>query len=200
MSTGRLRLYGDFNCPWSYLASRRAELLAGAGFEVDWRAVEHEPDGDPRDDEVRRERVATVQQAMERINGMLLPGELLPYSLAGFVPNTGAALAAYADACSANRPAAARHTLFEAFWCHSVDLDNTELVRTVVTDLVDDGSAGSADESAGRLVDEWRSEWRELDDEVIPVVIVDDAEPRFGVDAVSWLGEEVERRELVPDQ
>ena len=35
-------VYGDFNCPYSYLASQRADLLSRAGIVVDWRAVEHD--------------------------------------------------------------------------------------------------------------------------------------------------------------
>jgi hypothetical protein len=44
-------IYGDFNCPYSYLASQRAGRLREAGVAVDWRAVEHDrrlPAGDPR--------------------------------------------------------------------------------------------------------------------------------------------------------
>jgi 2-hydroxychromene-2-carboxylate isomerase len=35
-------IYGDFNCPYSYLASQRAGLLSKAEIAVDWRAVEHD--------------------------------------------------------------------------------------------------------------------------------------------------------------
>jgi 2-hydroxychromene-2-carboxylate isomerase len=36
-------IYGDFNCPYSYLASQRADRLARGGIaRVDWRAVEHD--------------------------------------------------------------------------------------------------------------------------------------------------------------
>jgi 2-hydroxychromene-2-carboxylate isomerase len=39
-----LVIYGDFNCPYSYLASQRADLLCRSGHAaVDWRAVEHDP-------------------------------------------------------------------------------------------------------------------------------------------------------------
>jgi hypothetical protein len=43
-SSGRSRMqlivYGDFNCPYSYLASQRVDELARLGqAEVEWRAV-----------------------------------------------------------------------------------------------------------------------------------------------------------------
>ena len=37
-----------------------------------------------------------------------------------------------------------------------------------------------------------------LDEVVIPVVVVAGGQPMFGVDAVTWLGDEVERRGLIP--
>jgi hypothetical protein len=137
---------------------------------------------------------------MERINGMLLPGEMLPYALAGFVPDTAAAVEAYAVAVASGAADPARRTLFEAFWCHSVDLDDDHLVHTVLADTVPDrGSdeAGSGDRTAAtQLVERWRAEWKGLDDVTIPVVIPEGEEPRFGVDAVTWLAEEIDRREL----
>jgi 2-hydroxychromene-2-carboxylate isomerase len=40
----QLIVYGDFNCPYSYLASQRADELARLGrAEVEWRAVERDP-------------------------------------------------------------------------------------------------------------------------------------------------------------
>ena len=39
----KLTVYGDFNCPYSYLASQRAgQLIRGGMAQVDWRAVEHD--------------------------------------------------------------------------------------------------------------------------------------------------------------
>ena len=39
----RLTIYGDFNCPFSALASVRADvLIAAGGYEVEWRAVQHD--------------------------------------------------------------------------------------------------------------------------------------------------------------
>ena len=40
----KLVLYGDFNCPYSYLASTRVDVLLERQIaEVEWRAVEHDP-------------------------------------------------------------------------------------------------------------------------------------------------------------
>lgn len=39
----RMIIYGDFNCPYSYLASQRIDTLARLGHQVRWRAVEHDP-------------------------------------------------------------------------------------------------------------------------------------------------------------
>lgn len=41
--TMKLTVYGDFNCPYSNLASQRADqLIRGGMAQVDWRAVEHD--------------------------------------------------------------------------------------------------------------------------------------------------------------
>ena len=38
-----LTIYGDFNCPFSALASVRADvLLAADAYEIDWRAIQHD--------------------------------------------------------------------------------------------------------------------------------------------------------------
>jgi len=72
----KLIVYGDFNCPFSALASARVEYLERHGFAaVDWRAVEHAPDipsqgldliGDQRD-ELRGE--------LDQIRSLLTDGE-----------------------------------------------------------------------------------------------------------------------------
>ena len=44
-----LIVYGDFNCPYSYLASQRVDELARLGQAgVEWRAVEHAVQGGDR--------------------------------------------------------------------------------------------------------------------------------------------------------
>ena len=211
----RLVLYGDFNCPWSYLASRRATLLAADGVEVDWRAVEH--------DAARRQSLTQVPAApvrlgllleeMRQVLGVLLPGEALPYALAGFVSDTSAAIAGYAEAYRIGAAAPVRELLFEALWLHAFDLDDPSVVHTLIIDAVrggtatteplatweyrDEGEAGEGSSEAGRLIDAWAGEWGEGGNDIVPALAVDGSLFR-GVNAVTWLGDELVRRGLDP--
>jgi 2-hydroxychromene-2-carboxylate isomerase len=208
MTARQLVVYGDFNCPWSYLASRRAALLARAGAQVDWRAVEHDP-WVPRRFMDSSGRFAELRAEMERVSGHLLPGEELPYCLSGFVPRTTAAISGYAEAHGAGVGDRVRELLFQAFWQGGLDLGDARLVRTLLVDAIRSGSAtsdtlhdwgyavavtgGPITSGAWRQIEQWRAQWRASGKEVVPVLVVDEEEPRFGVEAVEWLGAELLR-------
>ena len=67
-------VYGDFNCPYSYLASQRADLLSKAGVAVDWRAIEHDrrlPVTGSRTDAGRAGR----DRELTEVASLALPGE-----------------------------------------------------------------------------------------------------------------------------
>lgn len=215
----QLRIYGDFNCPWSYLAERRARLLAGHGVVVDWRAVEHEPrrpsrHGGRHGGRHGDTRFACLREEMGRVEGSLLPGELYPYSLAGFVPYTAAALSGYAEAYGAGVAGQAHSRLFEAFWVHGLDIGNPRLVRTLLVDAILSGSSdsdclrdwgyavdvtgGPVTTTAWRLARRWRQEWRATGKEVVPVLYVDESGPVLGEDAVARLGDELVARDIDP--
>jgi hypothetical protein len=219
----RLVVYGDFNCPWSYLASRRAALLAADGVEVDWRAVEHDaphrraPTASGKADHVRGEttadpvRLGPLLQEMQQVLALLLPGEELPYALAGFVPHTSAAVAAYAEAYRAGVAGPVRETLFEALWLHAFDLGDPRVVHTLIIDAVRSSAARTGPLSAWeygsgvtyqasvktqRLLGAWATEWGEDGNQTVPTLAVD-CDVVHGVDAVAWLGAEVVRRGLL---
>ena len=209
MAATRITLTGDFTCPWSYLASRRATLLAGVGVDVEFRVVEHDPWQPQRfmDSSLRFDR---VQREIEQVAGLLLPDEELPYALAGFVPRTRAALSGYAEACAAGVGPVARELLFEAFWVNGMDLGDARMVRMLLVDAIRSGSSSSealrewgyaVDVTGGpitstgwRLLQRWRESWIASGKETVPKLCVDDDEPRYGEDAVEWLGEELVRR------
>lgn len=211
MSTDRVVIYGDFNCPWSYLASRRAAVLATDGVTVDWRAVEHAPWRPSRFSDGGT-RFAALRGEMDLVLAELIPGEDLPYSLAGYVPFTKSAVSGFAEAYAAGVGDRVRELLFDAFWMHAFDLGDANLVRSLLVDAVQSGSSpseplrtwgyavdatgGPLTTTAWRLVTGWKRQWRETDKEIVPIVYVDDAEPLLGIDAVQWLGAELVRRGL----
>jgi hypothetical protein len=198
-------LYGDFNCPWSYLASRRARALRSVGLPVELRAVEHDPwrpgQGGSRFDDLREE--------MDEVCAELLPGEELPYSLAGFVPRTLAAVSAYAEASAADVAPLVGDLLFEAFWLHGLDIGDPKVVRTLLVDAIRSGSSpseplrdwglavdvtgGPVSTAAWRLIRDWRAQWHGDGNQVVPIVRTPTA-TIVGVDAVRWLGDQLRER------
>lgn len=197
MRNDRIVVYGAFNSPWSYLASRRVELLAAVGLRVDWRAVDAETG--------RRDRLSdratwfqSVREEMDQVVATLLPGERLPYTLAGFITRTDAAVTAYGEAYRLGAGPAIRGLLFEAFWLHAIDLEGEQSVGTLVADaLQSDIVAGEP--SWGRLTNpaslllsrQWATEWRDLGSPSPPALIVEGSANRTGSDAVGQLGEEL---------
>jgi hypothetical protein len=209
MNAARIVLYGDFTCPWSYLASRRAAVLATDGVEVDWRAVEHEP-WRPR--RYPDSRLDCLREELARVRMALLPGETLPVSLAGLVPYTKAAVSGYAESTGAGVADYARLVLFDAFWRHGVDLGDATTIRTLLADAIRSGcstsdplqrwgfapdvTGGPVTTTAWRLIRQWAREWRGTGKEIVPVLRVDDSAPIFGHDAVDRLSAELVRRGL----
>jgi hypothetical protein len=209
MSTTPTILYGDFSCPWSYLAYRRLAMLATVGEPFELRAVEHDPwqarPSTPPDD-----RFAALREEMEKVSWHLHPGEDLPYTLRGFVPITRPAVSGYAEAFGAGVADVAAPLLFEAFWRHGLNLADPRAVRTLLADAVEGGSSPSdplrrwghaVDVTGGpmttiawRLVRAWRRQWTAMDKEVVPVLVLPDGGVRYGVDAVEELGRRLVER------
>lgn len=213
--TTSMTVYGDFNCPWSYLTWRRSELLRGDGVEIDWRAVEHDP-WQHQTPERAADRQHTTRAALHQVEERLLPGERLPHAFTGVVPFTGAATAAYAEAVVAGVAADARRVLFEAFWLHGADLDNARVVRDLLASILRgrqsrselvhlwgysvDVTGGPITTDAWRLVRDWRKEWQGLGEEVVPALSFGPDSWLHGKDVLERLGREVHSRGLdVPD-
>ncbi|WP_347350055.1 DsbA family protein [Intrasporangium sp.] len=215
----RIIAYGDFTCPWSYLTWRRTEVLRAAGVEIDWRSIEHDPWHVLRPSDVT-DRFAALRAELPRVEQHLLPGEVLPRTLAGFVPFTAAATSAYAEAYVAGVAAPVRRLLFEAFWRHGVDLNNAKAVRTLLVDEIRRGSSttellstwgyavdvtgGPITQAGWQTIRDWRAAWRRTAEHdpsvagVVPVVVVDDEEPVHGVAAVERIGRVVSEAGLDP--
>jgi 2-hydroxychromene-2-carboxylate isomerase len=131
-----LIVYGDFNCPYSYLASQRADILARLdGAEVEWRAVEHDPrlplNGLPSSgDQEGWERDLAEVAALAR------PDERPPTAVPKLISNTAAAVAAYAEAVSDGVQDELRRRLFSEIWERLRHLSSPYEVRKLVAELM----------------------------------------------------------------
>ena len=131
-----LIVYGDFNCPYSYLASQRVDELARLGrAEVEWRAVEHDPalalTGTPSSLDPERWRRELAGLALVAGEDEQAPG-LAP----SVISNTGAAVAAYAEAVTDGVQDDLRRSLFSEIWVNRRHLSGACGVRQLVCALM----------------------------------------------------------------
>ena len=128
-------IYGDFNCPYSYLASQRADLLSRAGVTVDWRAVEHGPGLPVTGSRSDRDQAGWDRELAEAAS-LALPGEHVPGRPPVLVSNTKAAVAAYAEAVSDGAAGELRRRLFRAIWVQGLHLSSAYEVRRLITGMM----------------------------------------------------------------
>lgn len=172
-----LVIFGDFNCPFSALASARADRLEATGaVSVDFRAVEHEPELPPEGAPVTGERASHLAHELDRIHGSVRPDEVFALRLPAVLPNTAAMIAEYAATAPDLRPIL-RRRWFRAIWHGGRSTANA-------APLAGDGPGGPP--SAVPAV-RWRTEWRSLGTEVVPVLVLPDGTVHPGLDALDWL-------------
>lgn len=201
-----LVVYADFSSPDCYLASRRVDSLVAAGVPVDWRAVE----GAPLMQFIGHRLPAMEQDAIadrfRMLDGLLLPGETLPWSMPRIVPKTEAAVSAYAEAHLGGVGDDVRRLLFELYWLRGSDIGNPAVLRTPLTGAIlrassdaaplrEAGYAVSVDRgpitaAAYRCIGSWRAEWQNLGSPRLPVLLVGGA-TLGGVDALRRFGKEI---------
>ena len=93
----RLVIYGDFNCPFSALASIRVARLEQAGIaEVDWRAVAHDPEIPVIGEPVGYANARAYEAEIEQVRGLLLDDETIKLRVPTVRASTEAATDAYA--------------------------------------------------------------------------------------------------------
>ena len=171
-----LIVYGDFNCPFSALASARVSRLERIGaVRVDWRAVEHAPDLPPAGIEIAGELASEIQRELEQIRGLLSVDEPDRLTLPARQPNTRLVTAAYAATPVADRPAV-RDRLFAAHWSEGADLTEEATLARLGATTIDTATAAR-----------WREEWENLTDPIVPVMVLPDGYVSRGLGALARL-------------
>jgi hypothetical protein len=185
------RIYADFTDPLAYLASRRLDRIGTAGRPApDWRAVSHRH-GLPRVTlRLGAEGLAHREAELDRVRGLLHPGEELPGRAPGLLPHPDAPVAAYAEAYCAGHGTEVRRALFEAYWVDGQDIGDPEVLRRLLPPVVarrpytgdplhDFGYAVSPARipltaAAAHRVRDWQAEWLLLGTPVTFTLTVDD--------------------------
>jgi predicted DsbA family dithiol-disulfide isomerase len=174
----RLTIYGDFNCPFSALASVRADVLltTADAYEIDWRALQHDtgipPDGEAVDGDTAvglADEVATIADLSDhdvRLHLVVPPVR----------SNTAAACAALAAA--GDDVDLLRRRLFAAVWAEGRNLgDPAEVDRL--------GGIDRDDVTAHR----WQDEFEALPQPITPTLVLPDGYISRGLGALARLAE-----------
>ena len=172
----RLTIYGDFNCPFSALASVRADLLVAAGHEVDWRAVQHDTAIPVVGEPVEGDTFAELAAEVAKISELSADDVQLVLMVPPVRSNTAAASAAFAAAkLDAD---VLRRRLFAAVWAEGRNLgDPTELDRL---------GASGGDEAVARR---WQAEFEALPKPITPSLLLPDGYVSRGLGALARLAD-----------
>jgi 2-hydroxychromene-2-carboxylate isomerase len=170
-------MYGDFNCPFSALASVRADvLLAADAYEIDWRAVQHNRAIPIAGEAVEGDTAAGLADEVATIADLSDQDMRLHLVVPPVRSNTAAACAALAAASDdADR---LRSRLFAAVWAEGRNLsDPAELDRL--------GAIGRDDVTAAR----WQDEFEALPQPITPTLVLPDGYISRGLGALARLAE-----------
>jgi predicted DsbA family dithiol-disulfide isomerase len=169
-----LVLYGDFNCPFSALASSRAaEVERRHLADIDWRGVEHDPTVIPGLlAEVDRE---TFERELADVRKLLVWGEQDFLRLPAVRLNSRLATETYAAAEPADR-SGLRARLFAAHWQDGVDLNDSRVV----------GAMGGKQRDR-HTAERWNAEWAALVPPIVPVMVLPDGSVSRGLGALESL-------------
>jgi hypothetical protein len=172
-----LTIYGDFNCPYSALASVRADLLLGSGqYEIDWRAVQHDVTIPETGEAVEGEVATLLESEVAQILELSERDVHLHLAVPPVRPNTAGASAAFAaSGLDVDR---LRRRLFSAVWVEGRNIgDPTELDHL--------GADGRDDTLARR----WQEEFDSLPQPVTPTLVLPDGYVSRGLGALSRLAD-----------
>lgn len=178
-----LVVYGDFNCPYSCLASTRADALLDAGIaEIEWRAVEHDPALPTPSRPATGELAEMFGRELAAVAGLLRPHERFPVARPPVQPNTRAAIDAFA-ATSCEEAHELRRRLFGALWFEGRDIGDPAVLAELTRP--DAGDVHIDAERAAR----WQETWMAFDRRLVPMLVLPDGVVSRGLGALARLAE-----------
>jgi predicted DsbA family dithiol-disulfide isomerase len=170
-----LLVYGDFNCPFSALASARVDgLLGHLDTRVEWRAVQHDAAIPAAGEPVTGKTAASL----EREVGTILEMSACDLCLHLVVPRVRAntAIASVAFAGAGGDADRLRRRLFAAVWVEGRDIGNPGELRRL-----------GANERNVERAQQWQAEFDALDQPVTPTLVLPDGNVSPGLSALARL-------------
>jgi hypothetical protein len=174
----QLTIYGDFNCPFSALASVRADVLLSTAdaYEIDWRAVQHDTGIPPAGEAVDGDTAVGLAYEVATIADLSDHDVRLHLVVPPVRSNTAAACAALAAA--GDDVDLLRRRLFAAVWAEGRNLgDPAEVDRL--------GGVDRDDVTAHR----WQDEFEALPQPITPTLVLPDGYISRGLGALARLAE-----------
>lgn len=172
-----LTIYGDFNCPFSALASARADVLLAVGsHQVDWRAIQHDTSiatgGEPVEGDTAAALAAEIAAILELSDRDLRLHLVVPPVRS----NTALASAAFAGA---GRDAdLLRRRLFAAVWAEGRNVGSPGELRRL--------GANDRDVAVARR---WQDEFGALPRPITPTLVLADGHISRGLGALARLAD-----------
>ncbi len=208
-------LYGDVTCWKCALAHRRADLLRASGHTIQWRAVESQR-ALPVPGRRRSERESTrVLASLAQFGPQIRAGQRVPCYVTDMVPQTAAAVCAYAEAVVATVEDQVRDLLFAAYWMHGTDIGDPEVLRTLCAVEFMSSQATSdpiarfgyavamtrepITGAAWRMIRQWREDWQQLRAQQLPVVTDSSGTP-FGDAALRRRADLLDKAPAITDR
>jgi 2-hydroxychromene-2-carboxylate isomerase len=173
----RLTIYGDFNCPFSALASARADvLLAADAYAIDWRAIQHDKVIPAVGETVEGEIAAALTVEVATIRELSEHDVRLHLVVPPVRSNTAASSAAFAAAHDGVDRL--RRRLFAAVWAEGRNIgDPAELDRL---------DAVGRDEA---IANRWQHEFEALPRPMTPTLMLPDGYISRGLGALARLAD-----------
>lgn len=175
-----LTIHGDFNCPYSALASYRLSWVeATTTARATWRSVEHDPDLPRPSRSIEGQLASQIDRELEEVLGLLVPGEVFPLRRPPVQPNTGLVNHRYAGLASQplGRPHAPRRRIFRALWVNGQDLGDVAVLDRLALPPSD----------PLHVAEQWQDDYLALPDQTVPSVVVDDGQFHAGKAALEFL-------------